>query len=72
MCWMKKFNFAIGNIRLDENNQSERKPVKFLIYSRKTPQKRHRKQYPNKQIKLGHYPVKQKATLLLQEEVGME
>ena len=75
MDWMEKFKLTIGNIRTEENNQSEK--IRVI------------EQYPdlfknnttikdteiNIQIKPGHYPVKQKARpipLHLQEDVGKE
>ena len=40
MDWERKFNLTIRNIRLNENNQSEKKQVieKFPTYSKTTPQ----------------------------------
>ena len=40
MDWMKKFKLTIGNIRTEENNQSEKKEYlrNFLTYLKTTPQ----------------------------------
>ena len=75
MDWMKKFKLTIGNIRTEENNQSERKRVieKFPdLFKNNTTIK---DTEINIQLKPGHYPVKQKARpipLHLQEDVGKE
>ena len=75
MDWMKKFKLTIGNIRTEENNQSERKRVieKFPdLFKNNTTIK---DTEINIQLKPGHYPVKQKARpfpLHLQENVGKE
>ena len=40
MDWMKKFDLTIGNIRLEDNSQSEKRRVirvNFRTYSRTTP-----------------------------------
>ena len=61
MDWMKKFKLTIGNIRTEENNQSERKRVieKFPdLFKNNTTIK---DTEINIQLKPGHYPVKQKA-----------
>ena len=75
MDWMKKFKLTIGNIRTEENNQSEKKRVieKFpdLFKNNNTIKDTE----INIQQKPGHYPVKQKARripLHLQEDVGKE
>ena len=75
MDWMKKFKLTIGNIRPEENNQSEKKRVveKFRdLFKNNTTIK---DTEINIQLKPGHYPVKQKAIpipLHLQEDVGKE
>ena len=75
MDWMKKFKLTIGNIRTEENNQSERKRVieKFPdLFKNNTTIK---DTEISIQLKLGHYPVKPKARpipLHLQEDVGKE
>ena len=75
MDWLKKFKPTIGNIRLDENNQSEKRRIieKFPdLFQNNTTIK---DTEINIQLKLGHYPVKQKARpipLHLQEAVGKE
>ena len=75
MDWMKKFKLTIGNIRTEENNQSEKKRVieKFPdLFKNNTTIK---DTEINIQLKPGHYPVKQKARpipLHLQEEVGKQ
>ena len=75
MDWMKKFKLTIGNIRTEENNQSERKRVieKFPdLFKNNTTIK---DTEINIQLKPGHYPVKQKARpipLHLQKHVGKE
>ena len=75
MDWMKKFKLTIGNIRTEENNQSEKKRVieEFPdLFKNNTTIK---DAEINSQLKPGHYPVKQKARpipLHLQEDVGKE
>ena len=75
MDWMKKIKLTIGNIRTEENNQSEKKRVieKFPdLFKNNTTIK---DTEINIQLKPGHYPVKQKARpipLHLQEDVGKE
>ena len=75
MDWMKKFELTIGNIRTEENNQSERKRVieKFPdLFKNNTTIK---DTEINIQLKPGHYPVKQKARpipLHLQKDGGKE
>ena len=76
MDWMKKFKLTIGNIRTEENNQSEKKRVieKFpdLFKNNTTIIK---DTETNIQLTPGHYPVIQKARpipLHLQEDVGKE
>ena len=75
MDWMKIFKLTIGNIRTEENNQSEKKRVieKFPdLFKNNTTIK---DTEINIQLKPGHYPVKQKARLIplhLQEDVGKE
>ena len=75
MDWMKKFKLRISKIQLADNNQSEREKVfnKFpdLFENNETIKDTE----INIQLKLGHYPVKQKARpipLHLQEDVGRE
>ena len=75
MDWLKKFKLTIGNIQLDENDQSEKRRVieKFpdLFRNNTTIEDTE----INTQLKPGHYPVKQKARpipLHLQEAVGKE
>ena len=75
MDWLKKFRETIGNIRLDDNSQSEKKQTaeKFpdLFRNNKTIKDAE----INIQSKPGHYPVKQKTRpipLHLQETVGKE
>ena len=75
MDWLKKFKLTIGNIQLDENDQSEKRRVieKFLdLFQNNTTIK---DTEINIQLKPGQYPVKQKARpipLHLQEAVGKE
>ena len=75
MDWLKKFKLTIGNIRLDDNNQSEKRQIveKFPdLFKNNTTIK---DAEINIQLKPGHYPVKQKARpipLHLQEAVGKE
>ena len=75
MDWMKKFNLTIGNIRTEENNQSEKIRVigKFPdLFKNNTTIK---DTEINIQPKPGHSPVKQKARpipLHLKEDVGKE
>ena len=73
MHWLKKFRLTIGNIRLAENSQLEKRQVveKFtdLFINNTTTKDAER----NIQLKPGQYPVKQKARpipLNLQEAVG--
>ena len=73
MDWLRKFKLTIGNIRLDENNQSEKRRIieKIPDLFRNNTTMKIPKQ--NIQLKQGHYPVKQKARpipLHLQEAVG--
>ena len=75
MDWPKKFRLTIGNIRLDEISQSEMRQVveKFpdLFKNNTTINDAE----VNIHLKLGHYPVNQKARpipLNLQEAVGKE
>ena len=59
--WLKKFKLTIGNIRLDDNNQSEKRQIveKFPdLFKNNTTIK---DAETNIQLKRGHYPVKQKA-----------
>ena len=73
MDWVKKFKLTIGNIRLDENNQSQKRRIieKFpdlfrIITTIKDTE-------INIQLKPGHYPVKEKARPIpfyIQEAVG--
>ena len=73
MDWLKKFKLTIGNIRLDDNNQSEKRQIveKFPdLFKNNTTLK---DAEINIQLKPGHYPIKQKARpipLHLQEAVG--
>ena len=73
MDWVKKFKLLIGNIRLDDNNQSEKRQIveKFPdLFKNNTTLK---DAEINIQLKPGHYPIKQKARpipLHLQEAVG--
>ena len=75
MDWLKKFKLTIGKIRLDDNNQSEKRQIveKFPdLFENNTTIK---DAEINIQLKPGHYPVKQKARpipLQLQEAVGKE
>ena len=75
MDWLKKFKLTIGNIRLDDNNQSEKRQIvgKFPdLFKNNTTIK---DVEINIQLEAGHYPVKQKARptpLHLQEAVGKE
>ena len=75
MDWMKKFNLTIGNNRLEDTTQSEKRReiekfpdlFKNNIIIKDTE--------ISIQLKPGHYPVKQKARpipLHLQEEVERE
>ena len=75
MDWLKKFKLTIGNIQLDENDQSEKRKIieKFPDLFRKNTTIKDTE--INIQLKPGHYPVKQKARpipLHLQEAVGKE
>ena len=75
MDWLKKFKLTIGNIQLDENNQSEKRRIieKFPHLFRNNTTIKDTE--INIQLKPGHYPVKQKARpipLHLQEAVGKE
>ena len=70
MDWLKKFRLAIGNIRLNENSQSEKKTdcreILGLVTTIKDSE-------VNIQLTPGHYPVKQIARpipLHLQETVA--
>ena len=72
---MKKFNVTIGNIRLEDDGQSEKRRVmeKFPDLFRNNTTITDTE--VNNQLKPGHYPVKQKARpipLQLQEEGGKE
>ena len=75
MDWLKKFKLTIGNIRLDDNNQSEKRQIveKFPdLFKNNTTIK---DAEISIQLKPGHYPVKQKARpipLHIQEAVGKE
>ena len=75
MDWIKKFKLTIGNLRIQESNQSEKRRVfeKFPdLFKNNTTIK---DTEINIQFKPGHYPVKQKARpipLHLQEDVGRE
>ena len=75
MDWLKKVRLTIGNIRLDENSQSEKRQIveKFPYVIRNTTTIKDAE--INIQLKPGQYPVKQKARpipLHLQEAVGKE
>ena len=75
MDWLKKFKLTIGNIQLDENNQSEKRRIieKFPDLFRNNTTKKDTE--INIQLEPGHNPVKQKARpipLHLQEAVGKE
>ena len=75
MDWLKKFGITIGNIRLDDNSQSEKKQIveKFPDLFRNNTTIKDAE--INIQLKPGHYPVKQKARpipLHLQEAVEKE
>ena len=72
---IKKFRLTIGNMRLDENIQSERRQIveksPDLFRNNTTIEDAE----INIQVKPGHYPVKQKSRripLHLQEAVGKE
>ena len=75
MDWLKKFKLTIGKIRLDDNNQLEKRQIveKFPdLFKNNTTIK---DAEINIQLKPGHYPVKQEARpipLHLQEAVGRE
>ena len=75
MDWMKKIKLTIGIIRVQDNNQSEKKRIfeKFPdLFKNNTTIK---DTEINIQVKPGHYQVKQKARpipLHLQEDVGRE
>ena len=75
MDWMKKFKLTVGSIRIQDNNQSEKKRIieKFPdLFNNNTTIK---DTEINTQLKPGHHPVKQKARpipLHLQEDVGRE
>ena len=75
MDWLKKFRLTIGNIRLDENSQSEKRQnvKKFPDLFRNNTTIKNAE--INMQLKPGHYPVKQKTRPIpvhLQEAVGKE
>ena len=75
MDWLKKFKLTIGNIRLVENNQSEKRRIieKFPDLFRNNTTIKDTE--INIQLKPGHNPVKQKARpipLHLQQAVGNE
>ena len=61
MDWMKKFKLTIGRIQLVETNQSEKEKVmnKFPDLFENNPTKKDTE--IDKQLKPGHYPVKQEA-----------
>ena len=75
MDWLKNFKLTIGNIRLDENNQSEKRRIVEKhpdLFRNNTTIK---DTEINIQLKPGHYLVKQKARPIpfhLQEAVGKE
>ena len=58
--WLKKFKLTIGNIRLDEKSQSEKRRIieKFPEFFRSNTTIKDAE--TNIQLKPGHYPVKQK------------
>ena len=59
MDWLKKLKLTIGNIRLDDNNQSEKRQIveKFQdLFKNNTTIK---DAEIHIQLKPGHYPVKQ-------------
>ena len=75
MDWMKKFKLPIGNVGIQDSNQSEKRRVseKFTdLFKNNTMIK---DTEINIQLKLGHYPLEYKARpipLHLQEDVGRE
>ena len=75
MDWMKKFKLTIGSIRIQGNNQSEKKRIfeKFPDFFKNNTTIKDTE--IKIQLKPGHHPVKQKARpipLHLQEDVGRE
>ena len=75
MDWLKDFNLTIRNIRLDENNQSEKKQLIEQFSELFKNNATIKDTEINIQLKPGHYPVKQKTRsipLHLQEEVRKE
>ena len=75
MVWLKNFRLTIGNIRLDENSQSEKKTDCREILGLVQKQYNHKRCQINIQLKPGNYQGKQKARpipLHLQEAVGKE
>ena len=75
MDWLEKFNLTIKNIRLNENNQSEKKQVSVQFPYQFKNNITIKDTEKNIQLKPGHYTVKQKARsipLHLQEEVCKE
>ena len=73
--WLKKFRLTIGNIRLDENSQSETRPIVENFPDLLRNNTTIKDAEINIQLKPEHYPVKQKTrplSLHLQEAVGQE
>ena len=75
MNWMNKFKLTIGKIPLAENNQSEREKLFNRFPDLFENNETIKQTEINIQLKLEHYPIKQKAkpvALHLQVEVGRE
>ena len=75
MAWLKKFKLTVGNIRLDENSQLEKRRIIEKIPDIIRNNTTMKDVEINIQLKPGHYPVKQKTRpipLHLQEAVGKE
>ena len=73
MDWLKNFRLTIGNIRLDDNSQSEKTQIVENFPDLFRNNTTIKDAEINIQLKPGHYPVKQKARpipLHLPETVG--
>ena len=75
MDWMKKFKLTIGNIRVQDSNQSEKNQIIIKTPGLLKNNTTIKDTEINIQLKPGHNQVKQKARpipLHLQEDVGRE
>ena len=75
MDWLKKFRLTIGNIRLDENSQSEKRQIVEIFPDLFRNNTTIKDAEINIQLKPRQYPVKERARpilLHLQETVGKE